>query len=193
MFRDPLQKKLRKMEKKNPSPSLQDYSPNLTMRSYFLKRYFSRDVEKIWQKEHFYFGNIQQEGKAIDITDLLNSYDCIDIISVESEGRPIAENMKRLIGDKTKNFILIRPDSHTALEQGISWVEGVLTPRNPTLICDSFIATGGTLNAVCNYLIDKGYYPKDLYVCVKEAGDRFFNSRLYNNIMLVKYSPLKGQ
>ena len=60
MFRDLLQKRLKEMEDKNPSSSLKNVKSTLRERFYFLKRYFSRAVEQISQKDAL-FGNKDDE------------------------------------------------------------------------------------------------------------------------------------
>jgi len=125
--------------------------------------------------------------QEIPLTDLLKSVDCIDVVSIQSAGRPIADKMKRAIGAQVGNFIRIRPTHQWEEVQVIEWVDGVLVPQHSVLVCDRHIHHGDTLNVVLSYLVNVGYDPRTIYACVKSGGDRFYRTRCYSEVRLVDY------
>ena len=60
MFKDSLQKRLQKMERESPSPSLENVKPTLKERAGFLGRYVTFKVSKVPQKDHIY-GSLEDE------------------------------------------------------------------------------------------------------------------------------------
>ncbi len=130
------------------------------------------------------------DNRAIRFRDLLKSSNLIDIISVESGGRNLAEKMIKSVKNKHKygNLIQIRPSKHSKDNQIIEWVKGKIKPERISLICDDLIATGGTMNTILNYLFDQRCKPKNLYVCVEQDERRFFWHGLYaKGVKLVYY------
>jgi len=127
--------------------------------------------------------------KAIDLASLLETAECIDVVSVESEGRPIAERMREAMGKKAGNFVRVRPTHHTEEIQIIENVKGVAVVGRPILVCDGLIYTGNTLNVVIAYLVIQGHKPKNIYGCVKHSSNRFFETRQFREVGLVDYVP----
>ena len=121
------------------------------------------------------------DNRAIRFRDLLKSSNLIDIISIESGGRNLAEKMIKSVKNKNKygNLIQIRPSRRLKDDQTIEWVEGKIKPERISLICDDLIATGGTMKTILNYLFDQRCKPENLYVSVEQDERRFFWHGLY--------------
>ncbi|MCK9595877.1 phosphoribosyltransferase domain-containing protein [Candidatus Pacearchaeota archaeon] len=133
------------------------------------------------------------KNKKIELTDLIENSKYIDVISVESAGRPLAKDMEKKVGNKIGNFINIRPTNHAKQNQIIEWVNGDLNPKHTALVCDDFLFQGNTLNVVLDYLMRVGYKSRNLYVCVGFGEEKFFNTRKNKEIGLLNYNLLDNE